>query len=55
MKIELKAIAEFEPVHFATPRSYLRATKCSLGLLLNFAAVTLQVKRVGRERHSRIG
>jgi GxxExxY protein len=52
--VELKAITVFEPVHFATLRSYLKATNCSLGLLLNFAATTLQIKRVGREWHSRI-
>jgi GxxExxY protein len=51
--VELKAITAFEPIHFATVRSYLKATNCELGLLLNFAASTLQVKRVGREWHSR--
>ena len=53
--VELKAVEGFDPIHFATLRSYLKATNCSLGLLLNFAATTLQVKRVGREWHSRIG
>jgi len=52
--VELKAITAFEPIHFATMRSYLKATNCSLGLLLNFAATTLQIKRVGREWHSRV-
>jgi len=52
--VELKTIAAFEPIYFATVRSYLKATNCSLGLLLNFAATTLQVKRVGREWHSRV-
>lgn len=51
--VELKAITGFEPVHFATLRSYLKATGRELGLLINFAAPTLQVKRVGREWHSR--
>ena len=51
--VELKAIQRFEPIHFATLRSYLKATNCSLGLLLNFASTTLEVKRVGREWHSR--
>ena len=53
--VELKTVDGFAPIHFATQRSYLKATKCSLGLLLNFAATTLQVKRVGLEWHSRIG
>lgn len=52
--LELKTLECFSPIHFATLRSYLKATNCSLGLLLNFAATTLQVKRVGREWHSRI-
>ena len=51
--VELKCVVGFDPIHFATVRSYLKAADCSLGLLLNFAATTLQVKRVGREWHSR--
>lgn len=51
--VELKAVSGFDPMHFATVRSYLKATNCELGLLLNFAASTLQIKRVGREWHSR--
>jgi GxxExxY protein len=44
--VELKAIKTFEPIHFATVRSYLRATKLRHGLLINFATPTLTVKRV---------
>ncbi len=51
--VELKTVTGFDPIHFAVLRSYLKATGCDLGLLLNFAATTLQVKRVGREWHSR--
>jgi GxxExxY protein len=51
--VELKTVIAFDPIHFATVRSYLKATNCELGLLLNFAATTLHVKRVGREWHSR--
>ena len=51
--VELKAIQALEPIHFATVRSYLKATKLELGLLLNFARATLEVKRVGREWHRR--
>jgi GxxExxY protein len=40
--VELKAIKNLEDVHFAVTRSYLRA----LGLLLNFAKFTLEIKRV---------
>jgi GxxExxY protein len=45
--VELKAIKAFEDIHFAVMRSYLRASGCKRGLLLNFAATTLQVKRIG--------
>jgi GxxExxY protein len=51
--VELKAIAAFEAAHYAIVRSYLKAVDCTLGLLINFAAPTVQVKRVGREWHSR--
>jgi GxxExxY protein len=51
--LELKTAAGFDPTHSATLRSYLKASNCDLGLLLNFAATTLQIKRVGREWHSR--
>jgi GxxExxY protein len=52
--VELKSVTELHDIFFATVRSYLKAANCSLGLLLNFAATTLQVKRVGREWHSRV-
>lgn len=44
--VELKAIKRLEDVHFAVVRSYLRAMGMDHGLLMNFAAPTLQVKRV---------
>ncbi len=47
--VELKAIKEFEPVHFSVVRSYLKATGLKTGLLLNFHSVPLAIKRVGRE------
>ncbi len=47
--VELKAIKAFEPVHFAIVRSYMKATNTVSGLLLNFAAMPLTVKRVLRE------
>ena len=49
--LELKAIAGFENIHFATVRSYLKACNINDGLLLNFASPRLTVKRVGREYH----
>jgi GxxExxY protein len=44
--VELKAIKALEDVHFAIVRSYLRAAGKEHGLILNFAKVTLEVKRV---------
>lgn len=47
--VELKAVKDFEPIFFAILRSYLKAAKLETGLLLNFNAVPLAVKRVGPE------
>ena len=47
--VELKAVTEFEPIHFAIVRSYLKALGLSDALLLNFAGARLAIKRVGRE------
>ena len=47
--VELKAISALEQIHFAVVRSYMKATNCEVGLLLNFATMPLTVKRVGRE------
>ena len=44
--VDSKAIKRLEDVHFAVVRSYLRAMGMEHGLLMNFAAPTLQVKRV---------
>ena len=49
--VELKAIKQLEDVHCAVVRSYLRAASLEHGLLLNFAAKTLQVRRVIAYRH----
>jgi len=47
--VELKAIRDLESVHFSIVRSYMKAMSVSSGLLFNFAAMPLTVKRVGRE------
>jgi GxxExxY protein len=44
--VELKAVKALEEIHFAQLRSYLKATGLRVGLLLNFNAPTLVVKRV---------
>ncbi|NQU11011.1 GxxExxY protein [bacterium] len=47
--VELKAIKALEPVHFAVVPSYMKAVSVDSGLLFNFAAMPLTIKRVGRE------
>jgi GxxExxY protein len=44
--IELKAVKELIDIHFAQLRSYLKATGLKVGLLLNFAKPTLEIKRI---------
>jgi len=44
--VELKAVKALEEIHFAQVRSYLKATRLGVGLLLNFNAPKLVIKRV---------
>ena len=44
--VEIKAVKALEDIHFAQLKSYLKATKLHVGLLLNFRAPTLVTKRV---------
>ena len=44
--VELKAVKELTDIHFAQLRSYLKATGLKVGLLLNFAKPTLEIRRV---------
>lgn len=46
--VELKAVEALAPVHFAQVISYLRASRCRLGLLINFNVDRLRrgVRRV---------
>jgi GxxExxY protein len=44
--VELKTIKDFEDIHFAIVKSYLRAVNREHGLLLNFAKPTFDIKRV---------
>jgi GxxExxY protein len=48
--VELKSVRALEDVHFAQVRSYLKATGLRVGLLLNFNAPTLVVKRIVLDR-----
>ncbi|HEX5268937.1 MAG TPA: GxxExxY protein [Gemmataceae bacterium] len=44
--VELKAVRALEDVHYAQVRSYLKATGLRIGLLLNFNATALVIKRI---------
>ena len=44
--LELKACRGIEDVHLVITRSYLKATHCPLGLVVNFARPTLEIRRV---------
>ena len=44
--VELKAIKELTPTHFAIVRSYLKAVGREHGLILNFTQPKLWIKRV---------
>ena len=44
--LELKACKDFEDVHLAVARSYLKATGCPLALVVNFSRPKLEVRRV---------
>ncbi|HEV3025825.1 MAG TPA: GxxExxY protein [Pirellulales bacterium] len=44
--VELKAVTALEDIHYAQLKSYLKATGLRVGLLLNFNATTLVIKRV---------
>ena len=45
--LELKAVAALEDVFFAIGRSYLKALGLPDGLILNFAAMPLEIRRIG--------
>ena len=48
--VELKASSGLDKIHFATVRSYMKAAGVETGLIINFAAVFLSIKRVFREK-----
>jgi GxxExxY protein len=48
--VELKAIIQLEDVHLAKAINYLEAYGLEVGLLLNFGAKSLEVKRVMKKR-----
>jgi GxxExxY protein len=44
--VELKVVEEFVPKHQSQVLSYLKASRLRLGILLNFGAGRIQIKRV---------
>jgi len=44
--VELKAVSTVVEAHMAQLRSYLKATDCRIGLVLNFSSPVLGVRRV---------
>src|SRR5205085_12266997 len=51
--VELKAVKQLLFEHISVVRSYIRASGCTLGLLMNFARPRLEAKRI--YRHEDIG
>jgi GxxExxY protein len=44
--VELKAVSEIQDVHKAKIISYLKASGCKIGLIINFARPIIEIKRV---------
>ena len=53
--VELKAVKELTDIHFAQLRSYLKAAGLKVGLLLNFAKPTLEIRRPARQCQAMAG
>lgn len=49
--VELKAIIQLEAVHLAQGLNYLEAFNLEIGLLLNFGARSLEVKRLANNKY----
>ena len=50
--IELKALTNLEDVHLAQAKNYVVAYNFPVGLLINFGATSLQVKKIYNKKHS---
>jgi len=46
ISVELKALASLENIHLAQAKNYLEAYNIEVGLLINFGAKSLEVKRI---------
>ena len=51
VSVELKALLQLEPVHFAQAINYLEAYNLEIGLLINFGATSLQSKRITNKKY----
>jgi GxxExxY protein len=52
ISVELKAIIKLENVHFAQAINYLEAYNLEVGLLINFGAKSLEVKRFENKKYT---
>lgn len=46
--VELKTVDKLKSEHYAQVLNYLKATKCKLGILINFGSSSLEYKRIVR-------
>lgn len=46
--VELKTVEKLKSEHYAQVLNYLKATKCKLGILINFGSSSLENKRIIR-------
>lgn len=46
--VELKTVEKLKSEHYAQVLNYLKATKCKLGILINFGSSSLEYKRIIR-------
>ena len=46
--VELKAVKDIDDAHLATCLSYLKATRLEVGLIINFSAAKIRIRRVIR-------
>ncbi len=46
--VELKTVEKLKSEHYAQVLNYLKATKCTLGILINFGSSSLEYKRIIR-------
>lgn len=52
LSVELKAIVTLENVHLAQAKNYLEAYNLPTGLLLNFGASSLEIKRIFNQKYA---